>query len=501
MLSIEALESALPLAERFDTKRFIVTPRADTPLEMLVGRTRSPETVASTPDGVHVKIDVQQMALSAAVKDPVFGDNDHDTALDDIAAVCIPAVQGHIAFAKTVVAPAVDELVTRTTDILSQLTPASMLGMEVRIEEMPAPLTNGSFDAMVRKFEETPLDSPPLNFNLPEQTGAELLEIMKSGSGSLDGDIEQFAHTLGDGKLIGIWRDVFQKYEADVNAVRAKRFIDYLQDSECGVDNALVIFLLARKLVENPLDGISMSLQSYETLMADFRDQAAAHLCRELNAYEQAEKSGAMVINYTANEITVNPTIYREWIENGGDNDVLFGNLLQSNPYVMLEDIEANSLTLQRQWQNHAALVATVEGNKRFSRTKETLCSVFRAQMREIDADESAQLPDVEATIRRFEELLDDVIESDMDCLYTLCLKLVCRSRFVKTEAERILSGIDRVKKKNPSLDIREAATISIIEYVAWWVGSQMQITGVGQPKANIAGAASQMPSSGASAD
>lgn len=495
MLSIEALESAIPLAERFDQKRMIVTPRADSPLEMLVAHTRSAEEVVSTPDGVHVKIDVQQMALSAATKDPVFGDSSHDQVLDDVAGVCIPAVQGHIAFAKTVVAPAVDELVTRTTDLISQLTPAKMLGMEVRIEEMPAPLQNGSFDSMVRKFEETPLDSPPLNFNLPDQSGAELLELMKTGSGSLDGDIEQFAHTLGDGALIGLWRDVFQKTEADLNATRVKRFIDFLQDQENGVDNALVIFLLARKLVENPLDGITMNLQSYETLMADFRDQAAAHLSRELNAYEQAEKSGAMVINYTSNEITVNPQLYRKWIEDGGNNDVLFGNLLQSNPYVMLEDIEANSVALARQWQSHAALVATVESNRRFQRTKETLAQVFRQQMREISDEESAKLPDVDATIRRFDELLDDVVESDMDCLYTLCLKLVCRSRFVKTEAERILSGIDRVKKKNPNLDIREAAMISMIKYVAWWVGTQMQVTGVGQPQSSVAGAASAMPS------
>lgn len=495
MLSIEALESALPLAERFDQKRFILTPRADTPLEMLVAHTRSAEEVVSTPDGVTVKIDTQQMSLSAAVKDPVFGDSSHDQVLDDVAAVCIPAVQGHINFAKTVVAPAVDELVTRTTDILSQLTPAKMLGMEVRVEEMPAPLQNGSFDAMVRKFEETPLDSPPLNFNLPEQTGTELLDIMKSGSGSLDGDIEQFAQQLGDGKLLSIWRNVFQQVEADVNSTRSFRFVDFLQDTECGLDNALVIFLLARKLVENPLDGITMNLQTYETLMADFRDQAAAHLCRELNAYESAEKSGAMVLNYTANEITVNPQLYRKWIEDGGNNEVLFGNLLQSTPYVMIEDIEANSVALARQWQNHSALVSTVEGNKRFSRTKETLCSVFRQQMREISEDESAKLPDVDATIRRFDDMLDDVVESDMECLYTLCLKLVCRSRFVKTEAERILAGIDRIKKKNPSLDIREAATISIIEYVAWWVGTQMQVTAVGQSKTSVAGAAAPMPS------
>lgn len=475
MLSLQALESALPLAERFDQRGLLVLPRADTPLEMLVNRTRSPETVTSSHDGVSIKVDLNVLAASAAIKDPVFGDSDHDNIFDQIAEVCIPAVQGHVKFAKEVVAPAIDDLVTRTTDILSQHTPSQLLGMEVRIDELPAPLMNASFDTMVRKFEETPLDSPSLSFNLPDQTGAEIVELMKTGSASLDADIEQFAATLGDGCLIDIWAKAFQQRQADVMDSRTLRFADLLSAPDCGVDNALVIFLLARKLQDNPLDGISMSLSTYETLMADFRDQAAAFLCRELNAYEQAEKAGALVISMTSNEVVVNPRLYKEWIDNGGENEVLFGNLLQSNPYVMLEDIEANAASLKRAWTNHAALTATVESNRRFSRTKEALASVFRRQLRELSDDDASQI-DVGAVTARFDELLDDVVESDMECLYTLGLKLVCRSRFSQTEAERILGGIDRVKKKNPSLEIREAATISVIEYVAWWVGTQLQV-------------------------
>jgi hypothetical protein len=479
MLSIQALESALPLAERFDQRKLLVLPRADTPLEMLVNRTRSPETVTSSHDGVTIKVDLQQLAASAAIKDPVFGDSDHDNVFDQIAEVCIPAVQSHVKFAKEVVAPAVDDLVTRVTDILSQHTPSQLLGMEVRIDELPAPLTNTAFDAMVRKFEETPLDSPALNFNLPDQTGAEIVELMKTGSASLDADIEQFAATLGDGCLIDVWAKAFQQQQADINDARVHRFVDLLNSPDCGVDNALIIFLLARKLIDNPLDGITMSLQQYETLMADFRDQAAAFLCRELNAYEQAESAGALVISLTSNEIVVNPQLYKQYIENGGENEVLFGNLLQSNPYVMLEDIEANAGTLKRAWDNHAALTATVEANRKFARTKEALSTVFRRQLRELAEEDLANL-DVGATTAKFDELLDDVVESDLECLYTLGLKLVCRSRFSKTEAERILAGIDRIKKKNPSLEVREAAAISVIEYVAWWVGSQLQVVDAG---------------------
>ena len=85
MLSLQALESALPLAERFDQRKLLVLQRADTPLEMLVNRTRSPETVTSSHDGVSIKVDLTQLAASAAIKDPVFGDSDHDNIFDQIA--------------------------------------------------------------------------------------------------------------------------------------------------------------------------------------------------------------------------------------------------------------------------------------------------------------------------------------------------------------------------------------------------------------------------------
>jgi hypothetical protein len=73
-------------------------------------------------------------------------------------------------------------------------------------------------------------------------------------------------------------------------------------------------------------------------------------------------------------------------------------------------------------------------------------------------------------------EELSEVSEIDMKDLWSVSLKLVCRSRFDHTQAERILSGIEEVKRDNPSIDVREAAAVSMIKYVAYWVSSQLKL-------------------------
>ena len=139
MLTREALESAVALTERFDAKRFSLTPMTNTPLAELVGTTnRLMETGPTASDLDNPgRINVDAMINGILyVNDRQIpnleGGTLHNRALDDIVDVCVPAVAAHINFAKTVVAPVVADLVTRTTDILSRMTPSKLLGMEVQ---------------------------------------------------------------------------------------------------------------------------------------------------------------------------------------------------------------------------------------------------------------------------------------------------------------------------------------------------------------------------------
>lgn len=473
MLSREALQAAYPLTEAFDASSTLVVPVPDSALAHLVSATRSDNlTMLAATDG-ELSCDVDFIATMANMADDKTGVNFHHSAMADFVPTAANAVKEHIRFARAVVAPLVDDLVTRVSGNLSKLTPSVLAGAEICADEPPAPLLNSALDGMVGKFLDTAIFEPPLRMNLPDQTLAQLRELMLTGSGSFDNDINLWLST-GDSWLIELWESVFQQKPHE-GLVERNSFGRWVEDKACGVDHALAIFLLARKLFDKPLDGTEMSLRIFEELVANFRDQAAGRLARELDAIERRNKNGVLVTGFNRLKTSVNPDVYRQWIEAGGCNEVLFGNALQQFPYVLTDEINANAEKLTKAWSDHCLVMATHDKTDRFNRTKDYLLMAFRDQIADAMQEPETSLSNGAQLVDKFREALETVSDKDLECLYTLALKLICSVRFPEKAAFEILSGIQSNQTLNPNLEVREAAFAAIYEYILCFVGSMMR--------------------------
>lgn len=475
MLSIEALNSAQALTDRFDARGLIVTPVENTPLAQLVSATRSDSNFVIANEDGSVTADVESIAYIANKADET-GASEHTHRIDEIAAVCIEAISGQINFARSVVAPVVDELVTRTNASLAEITPPSLLGMEVIVFEEPAPILNPGFESLVRRFQEVSYDSPKLEARLPDLTPAEILELLKVGTANIDRDIAEWAAAKGDVFFTSIWENVFQHKGGPETEVNSRSFRAWVEHKECGLDHALAIFLLARRLFDGAPSGTEMELRKFEGVMAEYRDQAGARICRELDELDRINKLGLLIRSYTTTTVTVNQSVYRKWLADGGENEILFGNLLVEPVTTTIEGINEKAGGLKAAWARQCTLVATVEANKRHLRVKELLSAQFRRQLQEVVEEERAALGNLDFVQKRFDDELEDAVDADLDDLYGLALCLICKARFPQSSAYDILSGIERVKKANPTLDVREAASLSVIEYIAKWVAVQMQV-------------------------
>lgn len=479
MLTKAALESAQALTEVMDANRLSLVPIPGTPLEALVNATRSDQNFMTVKACQDYWVDTASIEYIANAKDPVFDKSPHDLVMDDITEVAIKAVQGHIVFAKSVVAPAVAHLVECTMVTLNELTPSVLLSLEVVICTPPAPLNNSSFETSVRKYEEVSFDVPKMNLRLPSLTVSEIVDLLKTGTSSLDQDIGEWVAALGDSWLINLWENVFQIKQANLSETTPVTFKSFVEHRTLGVDYAVAIHLLSRKLADAPPAGTEMSLNIFQTTIIEYRNQSGARVCRALDELATIEKNGVLVRSIDGSKITVNSSVYRKYIEAGGENEVLFGNLLDLPSVVTVEHLNEKAGKLKAVWSRHSALTATVEHNRRFARTKEILFKHFQTQMRDIPEGEEATLGNRETVIRQFRDQVELVSESEMSDLYALCLRLVCRSRFYRTDAERILSGIERIKKENPLIEVREAAAVSVIEYTAYWLASQFRVIAV----------------------
>ncbi|MNU19610.1 hypothetical protein D3C71_78410 [compost metagenome] len=477
MLTREALDAAIPLATRLDEKNVFLMAVENTPLEALVRATRS-DIMPAKPvptDGSRPLMDLDGILYMANCKDRLTGICDHDDALDRFVEMGVNGVRGHVDFARNTVAAAVTDLVDRTNEALRSLSPSTLLGMEVVVHAMPAPLELAQLENSIERFAAASPVEPRLSARLPQLPYTELLELMGSGAGGVDKEVQAWLATMGESFLTSLWEAVFTQKPVGLNA-RAVTFNTFVQDRVNGVANALAIFLLARKLVEQPIEGVEMPLQAFENLMAEFRNQAALRLKYALEEQARIVKNGELVRMSDARVTVVNEKVYRAWIEAGGDNEVLFGNQLQARPFMMQRDLDDNSVTLKAAWTRHALLTATIENNRKFSRTKEILDQQFRAQLKEITADDAIVQGNAELVLSKFRSELAAAKEGDLQDLYSLCLKLVCRSRFPHTAAEELLCTIQRVQCENPKIDVREAAAIAVLKYIACWVATQFKV-------------------------
>ena len=477
MLTESSFDASMPLASVLDAHNVLITPLEGSPLDEMVKASRYGQSHATDQPVADYTVGVHDILYLANQKDDVLNVCRHDAVSDQVIEMVSNAVRNHMTFAKNVVAPAIEHLVNDVTMSLQQYTPSTLLGMEVKTWRAPAPLLNTSFVDAVNKFDELPFDVPKLGMKLAEQSAAEILEIMKSGSGDLDQAITEWVAEKGDSFLIQVWNQFFRQIPYDLKDTQVITFKDLIYSETDGVDKAIAVYLIARKLVDSPLEGTEMNLTAFNSLIVEFRNQAALRLCRAVQQYDSKLKTKQLIISIEDRVTTVNEAIYRDWIEAGGENEVLFGNMLQSKPFVMLEDIAANAVALKEKWVSHAALISVVDRNRTFSRTKELLYKHFREDLYADTTSEDLNSLNKEIVMSKFNDELDRLKEDDISDIWTVCLKLICRSRFYKTEAERILSGIERIKKENPQIDIREAAAVSVIEYTSWWVSTQFTVT------------------------
>lgn len=474
MLTSQALNASLPLATVLDQNNLMVIPAQGSPLEAIVNATRSGSTFTMGQPG-DVTVDIHSIEYIANTKDETLGYSPHDIAMDDVTEQVAKAVQGHMFFARNTVAPVIADLVEQTTLAMKELTPSKLLGMEIVVDEPPLPMLNSTFEDLVRPMEETPYDDPRLAMRLPTISVQEIKELMKTGTRSLDDQIELWAAQHGDSLFIEIWESLFQLKYAELNENTPKTFRTYVNNSEKGLDTAVAVFLICRKIFDNPPAGTEMNLNAFNATAVEFRNQAAATICHAIDDMKRWVKNKELVRSVQGPVTHVYGPLYREWLETGGDNEVLFGNSLESIPKVTVDFLQADAPRLKSLWQRHSILTATVENNRRYNRVKELLLHGFIKQIAVLSDEEKANV-EQQAVLNKFRELLAEVKESELNNLWDLCLKLVCRSRFYYSSAEEILTGVEEVKKQNPSIEVREAAAIAMIKYIAKWVATQFVV-------------------------
>jgi hypothetical protein len=480
MISIDTVKEAIATAVEFDRRGLILTAVPGTPLASLCQAAAMCDAVATGQ--VSYEPDAQYLSRQSEGWNDVMVSK-HTDELDGMVSVISKAVQGHLNFARSVVSPVVQELVKEVEEDIKSLPVNLQYTLEIKVLDPAEPMIEPAFEEMIDAFKDIaymPIDG---YLSLGEKSGAEVVELLGTGSKGSDEAIAVWSSKRGDTFFQHVWDCVFTA------APTQSRFNSLIQDKDSGIDAALTVFLLCKKLYDTPPEGTNMSLPAYNEMIARLRDQAALRLHHAYEEYARNSTTGLLVKSFNLSEVQVNGNVYRKWLEAGGNVAVIFGSLLSSRPARFVRELDEGAAQFLATWEQHNFLLSTSERNKRFARYKEILHSrllgVVGADLQTCFAHlrpgipANTNMPEYLEFLKNADAFVDTVIESDFKNLWSLALKAVCRSAFYYTSAEKILGGIEQACQDNEGIEVREAALLSLIDYVVDYVCDQMSLTGI----------------------
>jgi hypothetical protein len=483
MINIETASSVIGLTMVAESKKMMVVPVPGTPVADLVNITNNSVsiTVAESNHPVGEQLTDHSSSLSIFTKGTDGVISTHSRAMDEYVNEISKAVTSHISYAKNVVKPAVLEMVENVQKSMT-LTRAASAEFNINIVDLPLPMQNSGFEDAVSSYAEKTLFNPEFDLNLGEMSSEQMLALIQTGSTQQDADIGLWFAGLSSDLIACVWGNVFRNFK--VSAPPAVKSIgELLLDKKTGVHAALLTYLAARKLFEEVPESTGLSLSDYKNRVAQIRDYAGVILFREYTRYNSSLKNGTLILSTdpSRKSVNVNGVVYREWLKTGGTNEVILGMLVSNQSLFGTNLINEQAEKFKQSWSTYEQYSVTAQRNDSFNTFKQALKLAFDAGMANMSAEEAAlkeEKPEMFSQINLY--FLDELAlirTGDMKDINATCLKLVCRSRYFYTSAEKILQSINDAMHSNPNMSVRDAAAIAAIEYVTDYVSDQLKMT------------------------
>ena len=471
MISQNSISSAAPIVEKLTANRKVARPLHGSTLEQLC--------IIKPAAGVI------ESGSGDTIPDTCNCDTEeHKAALEYVADLSANAVQNLLYNAKNVVVPMIQQLVDGYHKYVDSSITSSVNNIVVKPVFYHDVWNNPVVLSMVEKYDGVPFVKVSLTTKFPSKSAEELAELIKTGSSRFDAEVADYLDGLskqfGFNALENVYNNVFS-----FDGITAISNLDDLINPFNGQrDSALVTLLLATRLMQAVPDGMNTSLEQYQAYVSGIIEQAGRAVMRAIQQTESDIKNKTMIVSYpnipfgnpyVESVIQVNGKVYNEWLNEGGQPEVLFG------AYASTMERGYNSLLEKKEeflkiWEREKRLI---ESKVRFEMKSIRSTALRKAYFEVIkNLPEDQQRLPVAESVKMSDDLIDHMSDESFEHIYKYARKLICRGAFPGSEYEDLLSSIDRAAAANPGIDEREAALLATIEYVAGWVASQVKCEG-----------------------
>jgi hypothetical protein len=476
MIKTTTVNEAVLLAGRFDAKGLKITAQGGTPLGSLVnqlGLSQSDILPSTGPDDYTPNT---EYIVGLADNFGAQGRGEatrYSVERDALARSIANSVRSHLSYAKNVVTPVIRDFVEKFQKDVAGMSAPTSGGYTIVMDEVPKPLQAAMFIEHLRNYAGMQMPQEPrYTLGAKARTALELRELIAKSIPGLDDEVGEWLASLSDEVLQGVYSTTFLLGGSGRYAGNS-------------VNRYLLCYILAGRLRDNPDEGCGISLAEWNIRCDELHNAAGMQLNNVAEQQDNAVRIGLIITSFTDNSVSVNVPIYKEWLNRGGSDGLLFAATMQKYvPRTMLE-IEDKRELLQHTWERHAMLARSAYESNKYMRMKDLLAYRLPVVVRDnakiiYGNDQSFEnLGTHQEFHRLFCLAVNEIRAADFDNIWELGMRLVCCCVFHFTDSYSIMQMRARAIQINPDIKPDDAEFLSRIEYLVTWVADQIDIKSI----------------------
>lgn len=479
MLSESVSNSALPLIERVVDQGFKVSPAPNSPLSLLVEQSVHPDIALMADYVGRDRNQAETATWMTAMHDVALGKSEdhHAITMTDIVNTVANSVRITIDTARNKVNPVVLEVVREIEREFHESIVAVAANVTFRFSDENTLLTSDDFRSMIRHDKGVSLQQ-----NIPSVsaykslTSEAILPMLKTNIDNLDTEIAKWASTTGTEKIVETFRAVFGS--------GSTHNVQYLIRD---LDAAVAIYLIARHLESNE-DSLShaenIQLSTLRAALATVKAQAAFVIESQIVRFSKTRERGVVVHAYPERnaqvtnagqngkllEVVVHRAQFDEFCKRGGNIEMIYGNILETDRKYNIDDIMSTGERAARRWDNHMLQLRNQADSRKFEIFKRAIVAAVARWIREQD-DFSLAIDQIMIEVRG---LVGKLNYDALGDIYGNVLRIVDVALFHNSDAVKFLRIMNKYAQDQPNLDNRHVATLAATEYTAAWVSSML---------------------------
>lgn len=488
MLNITTVCGSVGVASALSAQGKVLTPIPNTPLAELValsipsGGSELVFFAGTTFDEVLGNF---SSAVSVSSTGTLDAPSSHDHALDGYIRDIAQLVKAHIGYSKDVVKTAVLDFAQNYTNHLNAVKPKNPVDdLNLKVYSVPNLLKDTSFLDTIREFQGESLLPPSAQFSLESKSNDELMQMIMTGHGRTDQMVIEWFSQLPENYLFHLWNENFSTKENNnlgpgVFSLKTITIENHFRK----MDFALAMLLLTRR-IEADVQESQIPLSRYKELINEYTKFAGVLLVQALESISSMTRAGILVFGNSRDYITINGELYNGWLEQGGSTEILAGFSRTDNSVGSIDTLNATKDSLISKWNSYVMFFNTKELNNRAEHLRQFLCESFASSLvNQDEVEKELTLKDtnrIDRLIKAATAYVQCLDKDQLECVHDVALALVAQIRFCHTPAYRILKDIADAQKVNPEVDVREAATLAVVNYVTDYFSSQVKLESFG---------------------